>query len=710
MLQDPRPIKPLQHALCEVLEQLGIDFLPSQWRLQESLTESGHQQELRHLQAYLNACNIPHQVFHNIKPQELKHLPSSTLAMADNGSTGSLGELARCSTEPLVLKWAVQLDAVKPASTQNQISDSPASLLAFWQKLRDSVWLRNALRFEEGSFKPVIYASLLINVLALAGPLFSLQVYDRIIPNQAYASMVALLLGVALCLGFEHVLKHARHRLMEIAATSIDTRCTDRLSQSLLNVPIHKTEPTVLLQHLRSFEHLRELVTGVFLLALIDLPFLLLFLVVIALIHPYFLLVTGTMISLTLLVVASSHYTLSRLGQIQMKQARETQSQWLDSLASLDNIQAHGVQHAHGKLLNQLQLKSRMGGNAVRDQMFQINQKIHLLQQGSWVFAIALGVYLIIEKQMTVGGLIAVSMLSMRCFAPIQKLQSHLVQTHSAQASFEELDQFLGQDNNTSHAQSRLATIEHVALNSAGVLKPGHISESARDSNFIVRNINIDLPVGTRLGIIGPTGSGKTSVLKLLAQQLKCDQGHVAVNHLSIDHYHPSEFSCKVGYATQPPVLIKGSLLDNIRFMRPHIDTAACWQVLDQLGLKPWVEQHQDGLHMPIDSQGNNLSSGQKQAVSLCRALAGKPQLILLDEPTVCLDQFMENRLIEALQQLDDNTVLVFTTHKLGLLACAQSLVMMLNGQVHAQGAKAEVLHAANAIARLREKTAGEKS
>lgn len=710
MLQDPRPIKPLQHALCEVLEQLGIEFLPSQWQLQESLTEPGQQQELQHLQAYLNACNIPHQVFHNIQTQELIHLAPNTLAMANDGSTGTLGELTRGSTDPLVLTWAVQLDAFKSGLARNQTNDAPSSLLAFWRKLRDSVWLRNALRFEEGSFKPVIYASLLINILALAGPLFSLQVYDRIIPNQAYASMAALLLGVALCLGFEHVLKHARHRLMETAATSIDTRCTDKLSQSLLNVPIHKTEPTVLLQHLRSFEHLRELITGVFLLALIDLPFLLLFLVVIALIHPYFLLVAGTVIALTLLVVVGSHYTLSRLGQSQMKQARETQSQWLDSLANLDNIQAHGVQLAHGKLLNQLQLKARIGGNAVRDQMFQINQKIHLLQQGSWVFTIALGVYLIVEKQMTVGGLIAVSMLTMRCFAPIQKLQSHLVQTHSAQASFEELDQFLGQDTKPAHARSALAEISHIELSAASVLKPGHAAESAQDSNFIVRNISIELPVGSRMGIIGPTGSGKTSVLKLLAQQLQCDQGHIAINHLSIDHYHPSEFSCKVGYATQPPVLIKGSLLDNIRFMRPHIDTAACWQVLDRLGLKPWVEQHPDGLHMVIESQGNNLSSGQKQAVSLCRALAGQPKLILLDEPTVCLDQFMETRLIQALQQLADNTVLVFTTHKLGLLACAQTLMLMNNGKVHAQGAKTEVLHAASAINRLREQTAKEKS
>ncbi|WP_334119577.1 ABC transporter transmembrane domain-containing protein, partial [Limnobacter sp.] len=444
MLQDPRPIKPLQHALCELLGQLGIEFLPSQWRMQETLLDPTKADELALLRAYLTASNISHQVFEQILPGETKHLTAHTLAMTHTGQSGVLKDLRRATEENPPLQWALQIDAVKtpPAPSQEK---PPESLLGFWRKLRESLWLREALNFENGSFKPVIYASLLINILALAGPLFSLQVYDRIIPNQAYSSMVALLLGVAICLGFEHALKHARHRLMEIAATSIDTRCAGHLSQSLLNVPIHKTEPTVLLQHLRSFEQLRELITGVFLLALIDLPFLTLFLVVITLIHPLFLLVAGGVIALTLLFVVSSHHKLSRLGQVHMKQARETQGQWLDSLACLDNIQAHGVQQAHGKLLNHLQLKARMGGNAVRDQLFLVNQKIHLLQQGSWVLTIALGVYLIVEKQMTVGGLIAVSMLTMRCFAPIQKLQSHLVQTHSAQASFEELDQFLGQ-------------------------------------------------------------------------------------------------------------------------------------------------------------------------------------------------------------------------------------------------------------------------
>jgi ATP-binding cassette subfamily C protein LapB len=699
MLQDPRPIRPTQHALRSVLEKMGLEFLPSQWALQADLAETGNDPELNQLLAYLSACSISRQLFQNVSTREIKHLGPHTLAMLHNGQCGLLEELIASNSSPASLKWAVQIEAPKTIDATRS-EPAPASLFEFWQQLRNSQWLREALDFENGSFKPVIYASLLINLLALAGPLFSLQVYDRIIPNQAYASMIALLFGVFLCLGFEHALKHARHRLMEIAATSIDTRCTMHLSKSLLNVPIHKTEPTLLLQHLRSFEQLRELVTGVFLLALIDLPFLLLFLAVIALIHPLFLLISGGVIGLTLLFIATSHRTISRLGQTQMRQSRETQSQWLDSLACLDNIQAHGVQQAHSKLLNKLQLKSRLSGNAVRDQMFLINQRIHLLQQGSWVLTIALGVYFIVEKQLTVGGLIAVSMLTMRCFAPIQKLQAHLVQTHSAQASYEELDRFLGQQTQTNEQRAALERIDTMALEFASVLKPGRNSGTAQPIDFILRAVNLKLHAGNRLGIIGTTGSGKTSLLKLLGQQLKCDHGQLVLNKLSIAHFHSSEFQSKVGYASQPPVLIKGTLFENIRFMRPHISTADCWTILQQLGLKEWVDQHPDGIHMAIDSQGNNLSSGQKQAVSLCRALAGQPQLVLLDEPTVCLDQHMESQLMQHLQQLPEHCILVFTTHKLGLLACANRLALMHKGQIHAQGNKPEVLHAANALAK----------
>lgn len=707
MLHDPRPIKTLQQALQEVLEHLGIEFLPSQWRVQEGLLPKTDFSELKLLKAYLDACGLEYQLHEQVLPEERTHLDPHCLVMTEKGQSGHLSDVA---TTHLTLAWAL---CIKPLNTRHSLADSsssPTSLLAFWQQLRRSDWLREAFQFEKGSFQPVVVASLLINMLALAGPLFSLQVYDRIIPNQAYASLFALLAGVALCLGFEHVLKHARHRLMEIAATTIDTRCTQRLSRQLLNVRSHHTEPALLLQHLRSFEQLRELITGVVLLAAIDLPFLLLFIAVIGLIHPLFLLISTALILTTLALIAYSHRELATLGTAHSRHARNSQAQWLDSLACLENIQAHGVKEAHRSLLNQLQLKARLEGNQLRDALFLINQRIHLLQQAGWLCTLALGVYLVVEKQLTMGGLIAVSMLTMRCFAPIQKLQAHLVNTHAAQVSFEELDQFLRNSQPVSSQQAALNTIRHLAVNDAHVLKPGLSGTDVGFSPFMLQQLNLSIPAGSRLGIIGPSGSGKTSLLRLLAGQLPCSTGNVTINHLSMVHYHPEEFHSKVGYAAQPPVLIKGSLLDNIRFMRPEVSTESCWRILQQLGLKHWVQAHPDGIHMAIDSQGANLSSGQRQAVSLCRALVGQPALLLLDEPTMCLDQAGETCLIQCLQQLEEHTTLVFTTHKLGLLACANSLVLMNNGQIHSQGDKAQVLHEARQLAKSQDMYKGEQA
>ncbi|HEX4855585.1 MAG TPA: ATP-binding cassette domain-containing protein [Limnobacter sp.] len=680
-----------------MLENMGIEFLPSQWRVQEALLQSEGQYELELLQAYLTASRIAHTTFRNVLPAEVQHLGPHCLAMDNAGQVGILSEF---QDRQQAFQWVLQIEGLTSRPRPEAISSTTSGLIDFWRRLRNSAWLREAFQFEKGSFRPVVLASLLINLLAIAGPLFSLQVYDRIIPNQAYFSLAALLAGVAMCLGFEHMLKHARHRLMELAATSIDTRCTSRLSRQMLNVRTYQTEPAVLLQHLRAFEQLRELVTGVVLLAVIDLPFLVLFIAVITIIHPLFLMISGGLVLATLILVAASHRRLSLAGLNQMKQSRESQAQWLDSLACMDNIQAHGVEKAHAAKLDRLQLQTRLSGNQVREQVFMISQRIHLLQQAGWLATLVTGVYLVIEKQLTVGGLIAVSMLTMRCFAPIQKLQGHLVHTHSAQASFEELDRFLDEGNHKTRGDSALATIQHLELRNVEVRKPGSGLKRLLDSDCMLQRIQLELPAGSRTGIIGPTGSGKTSLLKLLAGQLQHSQGHVLLNRLAIEHYHPEEFSSRVGYAAQPPLLIKGTLLDNIRFMRPQVDVASCREIIEKLGLKPWVESHPDGLYMPIENQGCNLSSGQKQAVSLCRALVGKPSLLLLDEPTVCLDQAIENRLIELLQKLDQETILVFTTHKLGLLACADSLVLMHQGRIHSQGEKAQVLHQANSLAK----------
>jgi ATP-binding cassette subfamily C protein LapB len=717
MLHEPlHHLKNLDHrlnnakiVLSEALRRQALDFLPSQWTLacaQQTTTEQAVGEIVK---AYLKQCNLPHTTFEQIQANERHHLPEDALCIT------AKGELMISNTVPKGAQhWPLQCAFVLEVSEhtgtsnpQQSTKHSQKGILEFWKSLRASPWLRESIGESLKDLRPVIYASVLINLLALAGPFFSIQVYDRIIPNSAFASLTALLIGVALCLGFEHTLKHARHRLMEHAATVADTRCSQKLSDALLSVRTNQTEPAVLLQHLRSFEQLREIITGVFLLALIDLPFLALFLLVIGIIHPLFLLITSVAIALTLLSIVSSHRALAEQSKKQLNAFRESQNQWLDALANLELIQTTGVQSPYAKALNKIQLKSRLENNSIRSLMFDFSQHLYLLQQGCWVLTIALGVYLAVNQQVSIGGMIAVSMLTMRCFGPIQRLQSQLTQTHSAQASFEDLDKFLSKPIETRAHPNALPSVQHIELEGIQVLKPGRPANSTVPSDFMLRNVTMNLQAGDHVGVIGPMGSGKTTLLKLLAMQLDLHTGSFRVNHLDKNHYPLTEYAQHLGVAMQPPLLVKGTLLENIQFKRPWIDAEDCVKALQSIGMEHWLNHHPDGLHMRIENQGSNLSAGQRQAVSLARALAGRPQLLLLDEPTVCLDQHAENKLIQTLQQLPSHVTLVLTTHKLNLLSACKTLVLVNEGQPIAQGEKATVLHAANELMKQRDAAQG---
>ena len=425
---------------------------------------------------------------------------------------------------------------------------------------------------------------------------------------------------------------------------------------------------------------------------------MLIFLAVIGFIHPYFLLISLSVIGVTMFYVVATHKQIAKLGAVQLNMHRVSQTKWLDALQNLEGLQAHGVQQAYSSTLNQCQLESRLSSNITRRLIFQMSQKLYALQQGSWVITIALGTYLIVDKQITVGGLIAVSMLTMRCFTPLQKLQNYLIQTHSAQAGFEDLDKFLTTANEKVDGQEKLDRIQEIELVNASLLKPGKAAGSKIANDYLLQNVSFKLALGDRMGVIGPNGSGKTSLLRLLSGQYDLADGEFRINSLAKSNYNLSELGQRIGFAQQPPLIMQGTLRENITLKRPWVSTAQCWEIIEKTGLGNWVRSHPDGLNMNIESQGSNLSAGQKQLISLCRALAGQPDLILLDEPTVCLDQSAESVLIEILKTLPSETTLILTTHRLNLLACTNELALVHEAKIHTIGDKSTVLRAANAL------------
>lgn len=695
MLQDLRiPPSRFVRVFEQALNRNGHPLLKSHWEL----ACQKHDDPFEAAQAYLSACNVVFEVYRQVEPHEHRNLPAHALVELPDGHFANADSIAS-------LELGIDCTLPRVLIIQTKVSDqariaSPnvMGLLEFWKKLSQCEWLMQALKASLPSLKPVIWASILINFLALAAPFFSIQVYDRIIPNEAYASMFALLVGVLVCLVFDHLLKHARHRLTEYAATVSDAQCTELISKRLLASPVAQADPAHLLQHLRSFESIREIITGMFLVTLIDLPFLVLFMVIIAIIHPLFLLISISVTAITSLLVAYTHRKIASLGQAHVQEFRENQSQWLDVIQNLEGIQLHGIQQPHAEMLNKGQLLSRISSNSMREVVFASGQLIYLLQQISWVSTICLGVYLIVNQMLTVGGLIAVSMLTMRCFAPIGRLQGQLIQTHAAQAGFEDLDRFLSATTQQTPGRAAPGDLQHFEIQQACVLKPGATGPAPVKHDYLLHELNLDWRAGARIGVIGPTGSGKTSLLKLIAGHHVLLKGKYMVNHVELNRYDPLEWGRHIGFAQQPPMLLKASLFENLTLRRPWVTAENCWSALESVGLANWVRQQSKGLELRIENGGANLSSGQKQLVSLARALVGQPSLLLLDEPTVCLDQQAENQLIHTLRHLPETTTLLFTTHKLNLLACAKQLMLVNDAEVVAFGEKADVLKAAQSL------------
>ncbi|WP_288105932.1 ATP-binding cassette domain-containing protein [Limnobacter sp.] len=693
MLQDLRiPATEFVSAFEQALNNNGYAFLKSHWEL--ACQQNGD--PLKCAQSYLSSCSIPFEIHLNVRRSEAGNLSEHALVELPEGSFTQAGSLSTLQlpddfTLPRVLILRERSDWVHPKSP------NVMGLVEFWKKLANCDWLMQALKASVPTLKPVIWASILINLLALAPPFFSIQVYDRVIPNEAYASLFALLVGVIVCLVFDHLLKHARHRLTEYAATVSDAQCTELISRRLLATTSAQADPAHLLQHLRSFESIRDIITGMFLVTLIDLPFLVLFMAIIAVIHPLFLLISLSVAVITSLLVAYTHRKIATHGQQHIQEFRENQSKWLDVIQNLEGIQLHGIQNPYADVLNKGQLLSRISSNNMREVVFASGQLIYLLQQISWVSTICLGVFLIVNQMLTVGGLIAVSMLTMRCFAPISRLQGQLIQTHAAQAGFEDLDRFLSSTTRPS-GQSAPGNLAKFEIRQACVLKPGIEKLHPLEADFLLHHVDMRWQGGDRIGIIGPAGSGKTSLLKMIAGLHPLWTGQYMLNDMEAKFFDGLELGRQIGFAQQPPLLLKATLFENLTLKRPWITEKECWAALEAVGLADWVRRQAQGLSLQIENAGSNLSSGQRQMVSLARAMAGSPSLLLLDEPTVCLDQQSENHLISALRSLPSSTTLLFTTHKLNLLACASRLVLMNNGTAIAQGEKATVLKEAQAL------------
>ena len=557
-------------------------------------------------------------------------------------------------------------------------------------KLEKQHWLWSSLRYSKMHYQDVFSASLLVNLFVLATPLFTMNVYDRVIPNNAMETLHVFAIGVVLVYLLDVFLKFTRTHLLEKAAKKSDVIISSILFEKVLGLKMANLPRSVgsFASTLKDFDSIRSFLTNSTMTALIDLPFSLLFLAVIFYIGGIIVLVPFSVMLLILIYalikrkslyeqIASSHQAAARKNAI-----------LIESLQNIETIKAHAKEgqtqwqweEACGEIANK--------GLKTREMTASITTITSFLVQLNTVFIIVAGVYLIQDLSLTMGGLIATMILSSRCVAPMGQAATLISNYEEAKASFVMLDDLMQQPSERTTEQQFIQLDKF-----QGKIEFQNVSFTYPDAELpALKNVSFVIEPGERVAVIGKIGSGKSTIEKLILKLYEADEGCVLIDGIDIRQLDPAQIRQNIGYVAQDIQLFKGSLKDNILGRSTQVTDQQLLAAAQLSGVAEFANRHPKGYQMAIEERGAGLSGGQRQCVGIARALLLNPKIILLDEPTSHLDQSAESELLTKLTDRLKGQTSLLITHKLSLLSLVEKVIVINDGQVYLSGNKEQVL------------------
>lgn len=557
--------------------------------------------------------------------------------------------------------------------------------------------LRQNLSQHKGVIAEAVIASLLINFLALAASLFSMQVYDRVIPTSSEYTLIILSSGVALVILFEMCMKFARSKIMDSMVVGLDQNLSRDIFERLLKVRIDQMPGSVgsLAGQLRGYEQVRSFFTASTLFALVDLPMSILFIVLIAVIgSPW--------VALIPIIAAFIGITLGLMGRKKLDAiAAEGASAsyrktgiLVETVEGMETIKAGaGNWKFLSRWLNVMNITTQ-NDLKMRHTNDNLNYSLQMLQQISYVGIVIVGAFIVMSGNMTTGGLIACTILGGRILAPVMALPNMIVQYSHAKAARANIENLfkLPQDNQgVSYPLSPSKIFGNYQCD-------GLIFNYAGNDRPALQVQNLTIRAGERVAILGAIGSGKSTLLKLLSGLYAPTQGRILLDGLDITQISRESLSEQVGYLQQDHRLFQGTLRENLLIGMPTPPDDVLQQALLRTGLIRLVTSHSSGLDLPISEGGRGLSGGQKQLVAFTRLVLTQPSIWLLDEPTASMDNQQEQQCLQVLAQelqspVEPKRTLIVSTHKMGLLPLVDRIIIMANNQVVMDGPKQAVLN-----------------
>ena len=549
-----------------------------------------------------------------------------------------------------------------------------------------AVWARKVIIFE------AILATFVVSLLALAVSLYSMQVFDRVIPNQGYQTLWVLTAGVALAILLEWMLKQVRAHIVDYAGVEIDKDLSQWFIERLQHVRMDARPNTVgtLAAQIKGFETVRAMLTSTSLYVLADVPFALFFLFVIALIG-------GPAVIVPIIVLPLALFAgLAFQRGIRRQAARMTVSSYRKNGLLVESVEGgESLKAAHGEWQLSARWKDLVAEVADADERIRLysawSQNLTaLLQQAGYVALVAFGAYMVANNQLTMGGLLAITIISNRAMTPIVQLPGILVQWAHARAAIDGLDSILALPNEQDQQQDLLTP---------QALEPGLRVERLRFSYGLARTVlemeNLLINAGEKVGLIGPVGSGKSTLLKVASGLYRAPEGKVFLGGIDMAMLHPTVVRELIGYLPQDQRLVSGTLRHNLILGLPDPGDEAILAAAKQTGLFELLAQNPKGLALEISEGGRGVSGGQKQMIALTRLALAHPRLWLLDEPTASMDNDAETRIVRMLKEsLKEADTLIVATHKTAFVPLLTRLIVVREGRITMDGPRDTVLAA----------------
>jgi ATP-binding cassette subfamily C protein LapB len=634
--------------------------------------------------------------------REISSLVLPAILLLDNGRACVMDHIGKDGTTRLILPESREGVIEQPLDALEEEYSGYAIFLQsayrFDERTHDTVLLRPGHWFWDTFatswpiYGEVLLASLLINLFALASPLFIMNVYDRVVPNHAFETLWVLGIGIATVFGFDLLMKTLRGYFVDIAGKRADIILSATLFERILGIRFAARPPSVgaFANNLHEFDSFRDFFTSASLTALIDLPFVFLFILIIWMIGGPLAWVPLVVLPLSLLTGYIVQRALAGKVQDLLRHAAQKQATLIETLTGLETIKSLGAESPLQRRWEQitgniasLGLKTRfLSSSAVNITVF--------LQQMATVAVVVYGVYLIADGELSLGGLIACTILTGRALAPLAQVAATLTRYHQARAAYASTDALMALPLEQPPEQNfldRPVIRGEMEFRNVSFSYPGQDIRALSDVSFKLR-------AGEKIAIIGRIGSGKTTIEKLILGLYEPDEGSVLIDGADIRQLNPADLRRNIGNVPQDTLLFYGTVKENIKLGMPHADDHAVLAAAEIAGVTDFVNRHPSGFDMPVGERGEGLSGGQRQSIAVARALLRNPPIVVMDEPSNAMDNTTEELFKTRFGEWLGDKTLILVTHRASLLSMVDRVIVLDSGRILADGPKERVLEA----------------